>query len=101
MQVVSTYPYYIIGWCLKSFSDLQTEFALPRSQFCEYLQLRHAVQAQDRITKFTPVDHPLMPGVLLEKDKKGMISKGYSILLQSTQDVSKLPYRKGKKIWGL
>lgn len=37
---------------------------------------------------------PLMSDVLLAKDKRGMISRVYSISLHSTHDASKLPCRK-------
>lgn len=82
------------GTVFKSFSDIQMECNLPRTQFYKYLQLRHAIQAQSDRSNMTAIVHPLMQGVLLEKDKKGMISRGYSILLNSTHDAFQLISRK-------
>lgn len=66
---------------LKSFAQLQMEFNIPHSQFYQYLQLRHAYQAEDERCKsysssFSPID--------LIQDRstaKGLISLLYRIIL--------------------
>lgn len=75
--------------------DLQGEFALPRSQFYRYLQLRHALNLQFRLSKLILTDHAIVREALLATDKRGMISGVYSILLSALQDTSALPRKKG------
>lgn len=45
------------GNVLKSFMNLQGEFALPKSPFYRYLQLRHALNSQTCLSRLTLKDH--------------------------------------------
>lgn len=83
------------GNILQFFTDIQDEFTIPRTQFFKYLQLRHAIQSENRIPSLVLVTCPLMRDVLLTEDRKGMISRVYSRRLHSTRNASKLPCRKG------
>ena len=83
------------GMTLKSFTDLREEFSLHRFQFYRYLQLRHAIQSETRLSPLRFSTHPLMAEVFMIKDKKGMISNIYSVLLSVTHDASSLPCRRG------
>lgn len=80
---------------LKSFVEVQAEFGVPRTNFFKYLQLRHAMQTQSNLTTLTLTDHTLIQGTFMDEDKKGMISRGYKILLSALQDPSRLPCRQG------
>lgn len=83
------------GLTLKSFTVIQGEFEIPRTNFYKYLQLWHAIQTQARTTKLQYTDHILIQSIIMEKDKKGMISRCYNTLLNQLQDSSKLPCRQG------
>lgn len=83
------------GNVFKSFSDLQNEFMIPRTQFFQYLQLRHAIQSERRVSPLGTVTHPLMSDVLKAEGRKGMILRIYSKLFHSIHDASKLPSRWG------
>lgn len=66
---------------LKQFSQLQSEFALPHSQFFKYLQLRHAFTKENKDTvqyqkQFIPVDF-----IGNSDSSKGLISILYKYLL--------------------
>lgn len=78
---------------LKSFTNLQEEFGLPKHNFCRYLQLRHALQSQTWLSRLERTEHPLMTDILNAQNKKGMISQIYITLLSRTQDAAKLPCR--------
>lgn len=88
-------PQLFSGTIFKSFRDIQDEFAIPRTQFYQYLQLRHAIQSETRISSLASVTHPLMADVMLTEDRKGMISRVYARLIHSTHDASNLLCRKG------
>lgn len=69
------------GTTLKSFTELSEEFCLPRTQFYRYLQLRHAIHSQGRVSPLGAMVHPLMNDVLSTDERKGMISRVYIRLL--------------------
>ena len=71
------------GHVLKSFLEIQAEFDIPRTNIFKYLQLRHALQIQSRLTPLRLTDHSIIQGILMESDKKGMISRGYNIILNA------------------
>lgn len=80
---------------LKSFTDIQTEFNLPKHQFYKYLQLRHAIQTQGRTSTLILSSHPLIKDIFYDQKKKGLISHIYSSLLASVQDPAALQCRRG------
>lgn len=55
IQYIHIYQVYV-GAILKAFSDIQLEFALPQTQFYQYLQLRHALHSQSRFSKLCLTD---------------------------------------------
>lgn len=80
---------------LRTFLDLQQEFGLPRGQFFRFLQLRHALEAQSRVVKMGLTKHAILDEVFNTRDKRGMISRAYNILLNSVLDASTVPARRG------
>lgn len=66
---------------VKSFTDLQEEFGLPRHNFYRYLQLQHAVQAQTQLSMLQHIEHPIITYILNTQTKKGMISQIYNTLI--------------------
>lgn len=77
----------------KSFHQIQIEFGIPHNNFYKYLQLRHALQTQNRTVRIQQTDHAIIQDVFMDEDKKGMISRCYNTLFVRIQDPSKLPYR--------
>lgn len=82
------------GPVLKSFLEVQAEFGIPRTNFFKYLQMRHALQMQSRLTPLRLTDHAIVQGILMENEKKGMIPRGYNIILNALQDPASLPCRR-------
>lgn len=78
---------------LKSFQQIQTEFGIPHNNFYKYLQLRHALQTQNRTVRIQPTEHPIIQDVFMDEVKKGMISRCYNTLIARIQDPSRLPCR--------
>lgn len=80
------FPQIYTGTVLKSFAQLCAEFTLPTRCFYQYLQLRHALQAQGQTISLTTASSPLLMELLQAKARNGQISKVYSVLLSSIQD---------------
>lgn len=59
------------------------------------LQLRYAIQTQANTALLQLIGHTLIQGILMETEKKGMISRGCNILLNAIQEPSKLTFRSG------
>lgn len=78
---------------VKSFMELQEEFALPRTTFFQYLQLRHALEAQARSSSLVLEKHALVKEVMQVRDRKGRISRVYSTLASGVHDPAKFPCR--------
>lgn len=70
---------------LLSFEALQELFGLPSSMRFYYMQLRHAVTAQYRSSKWSPSPTPLFNLIKRTSTTKGFISQCYSMLLQNFQ----------------
>lgn len=66
------------------------EFMLPSKGFYQYLQLRHALQAQQQMHSLAVSSSSLLMEVLWADARKGLISKVYSKLLSSVQDHTSL-----------
>ena len=68
----------------KSFTDLSSEYGLHRSQFCKYLQLRHAITPYLAAQIDLPEHNPLEAKVLLTHIKAHKISHIYKTLVIHT-----------------
>lgn len=84
-------PITTVQWSCFQVLYGDSEFGIPQTNFFRYLQLRHALQLQSRYTLLQLIDHAIVQGILMEKETKGMISRGYSIILNVLRDPAGLP----------
>lgn len=81
------------GEVLKTYEQLCREFQLNPRSFYQYLQLRHALQAQQTTHPLTVSTSSLLREVLVADTRKGLTSKIYRELLSSVQDHASLKCR--------
>lgn len=78
---VQTVAHLQTGGILKSFEVLQADFGIPRHWFYQFLQLRHAFNAQAQIGDLRPQSEPCLDALLQSACTKGVISMIYKALL--------------------
>lgn len=77
----------------KSFTQLQMENNIPQSLFYQYLQIRHAYQAEDKEARSCNIDFELINVIQTKVSAKGLISILYRHLLHVAHSNSPLIYR--------
>lgn len=76
------------GHTLKAFIEIQEDYTTPTKQFYKYL---HTLNAQALTLDLVLTDHTIIEEVFKASEKKGMVSRVYSMLLSALQGDMDLP----------
>lgn len=79
---ISVLPQVQRDGSFKSFEGLRADFPLPHASFYQFLQLRHAYNAQAQLTDLTIQPHCTLDFLLMATNTKGLISELYRCLLE-------------------